>query len=167
MAIIDETSNFSSLVLPIIPTPEVLNASKFNLSFDITLQSIFQQINVHSEYAVVPVDDSFLKRISSDIKGTNIEEKVLSLVELAGLMGRFDEFENAYYLYFKAFEIAGTILNVCADTKKDLVYGSLIGIGKLLLRKFTRFSTVADIKSIFEYLNDLIPGNEAHDYVHM
>jgi hypothetical protein len=88
MAIIDETSNVSSLVLPIIPTPEVLNAAKFNLPFDITLQSIFQQINVHSEYAVVPVDDSFLKRILSDIKGTNIEEKVLSLVELAGLMGR-------------------------------------------------------------------------------
>jgi hypothetical protein len=136
--------------------------TNIEVSFD-NAKKLVSEINMSS---VVPVDDDFLRKLEDDIlKHDNDSEKVLSLVQLAAVMGRFKKYKHAYYFYYTAFRTVKFIRNLDSTDADELVYCSLIGIARLLLMEYTTHSEIAE--DLFEYLTTLIPDDEAEEYLMM
>jgi hypothetical protein len=144
-----------NISLPNYNTPSELIGRPFD--FKQELSDAITQIRDINTYTLFPFDEDVLNQFSA-----SAQINVNNLIRLAGFLSRFEQYEGAYFFYHCASIDALMLWNTGEPDGKNLVYRSLLGVGRLLL---TYFGKEEMAYTIFVYINHLIPDGEASQFI--
>jgi hypothetical protein len=149
-----------TLVIPSLTPEEVIGRQFIFLQ---ELNNARNEIKEINSWTAFPLEEAVLEKIF-ETAGLfeNSENKVESLIRLGGILSRFDQYVGAYYFFYSASKAALELHDIEQPRMKNLVYRSLLGVGRLLRLCFEK-TEIAE--TIFVYLNDLIPDGEASQFV--